>query len=76
MVADNLEAANHLADGEETDAFGGNDTAGNKLRVAEVAGLLEQVLGSLEDGAVLERPPEALVGVLESGDGTIVTIWC
>lgn len=74
VVSDNLEAANHLTDGEESDALGSNDTAGNKLSIAEVAGLLEHVLGRLEEGAVLEGSPESLVGVLEGGDGTIATI--
>lgn len=69
VVSDNLEAANHLTDGEETEALGGNDTGGGELGVAEVAGLLEDVLGCLEEGASLEGSPEGLVGVLESGHG-------
>lgn len=69
MVSDNLEAANHLTDGEETEALGSNDTGGGELGIAEVAGLLEDVLGCLEEGASLEGSPEGLVGVLESGHG-------
>lgn len=69
MVSDNLEAANHLTDGEETEALGSNDTGGGELGIAEVAGLLEDVLGCLEEGASLEGSPKGLVGVLESGHG-------
>lgn len=72
MVTDNLETANHLTDGEETQALGGNNTTGNELTVADVTGLLDKVLGSLEESAVLEGFPEGLVGVLEGGDGTMM----
>ena len=46
MVADNLHAADHLADGEETDALGEDDAASGQLGGAEVAGLVEEVLGA------------------------------
>lgn len=72
VVTDNLETANHLTDGEETQALGGNNTTGNELTVADVTGLLDKVLGSLEESAVLEGFPEGLVGVLEGGDGTMM----
>lgn len=73
VVSNNLEAANHFSDGEETEALGSDDTAGHKLRVADVAGLLQNVLRSLEQGAVLERLPQVLIDVLKGGDGTAST---
>lgn len=67
VVADELEAADNLADGEEAEALGEDDTTGNKLGSAEAADLLDNVLG--RDGAALESRPEVLVGGLESGHG-------
>jgi hypothetical protein len=69
VVANELHAANHLADGEETDALGEDDTAGGELGGAEVAGLVEEVLGGAEDSAVLDGSPEVLVVGLDGGDG-------
>lgn len=69
VVSDNLEAANHLTDGEESEAFSGYNTTGDELCVADVAGQLEQVLGSLEQCAILERVPQVLIDVLEGGKG-------
>lgn len=39
VIADELEAANHLANGEETQALGGNNAGGDKLRAAHVPNL-------------------------------------
>lgn len=71
VVADELEAADHLADGEEADALGEDDAAGGELGGAEVAGLGEEVLGRGEDGAVLDGLPEVLVVGLDVGDGAV-----
>lgn len=71
VIADNLEAANHLANGEEAETLGGHDTTSNELDGTEVANLLYKVLGRLEDGAVLDRGPEVLVSGLEGSQGTI-----
>lgn len=54
VVADDLEAAKHLTDGEEADELGKNDAAGGELSGAEVAGLGKEVLGRVEGGAVLD----------------------
>lgn len=67
VVADELEATNHLADGEETQALGGNDAASGELGGAEVADLVEEVLRRLEDGAGLDGAPQVLVVGLEGG---------
>lgn len=69
VVADELEAADNLADGEEAEALGEDDTTGDELGSAEAADLLDDVLG--RDGAALESRPEVLVGGLESGHGTV-----
>lgn len=71
VVADNLHAADHLADGEETDALGEDDAASGQLGGAEVAGLVEEVLGGGEDGAVLDGAPEVLVVGLDGCDGAV-----
>lgn len=44
VVSDQLKAADHLAHGEETNAFGGYDATGNELGSADV-------LHSLQDGS-------------------------
>ena len=44
VVADELEAADHLANGEEAEALGEDDTASGELGGVEVAGLLEEGL--------------------------------
>jgi hypothetical protein len=69
VVADELHAADHFADGEETDTLGEDDAAGGELGGAEVAGLVEEVLGGAEDGAVLDGLPQVLVVGLNGGDG-------
>lgn len=71
VVADNLEAANHLANGEEAETLGRHDATSNELDGTEVANLLDEVLGRLEDGAVLDRGPEVLVSGLEGSQGTV-----
>ena len=47
VVANELEAANHLANGEETEALGSDDTASGELGRANVAGALEKALCGL-----------------------------
>lgn len=69
-VANQLESANHLANGEETQALGEDDSTSNQLARSQAAGLLEKVLGRLEDGAALDGLPQGLVEVLEGGNGT------
>lgn len=69
VVADELHATDHLADGEETNTLGEDDAAGCELRGAEVASLVKEVLGGAEDGAVLDGFPEVLVVGLDGGDG-------
>lgn len=69
-VANNLEAADDLANGEEAETFGGHDTTSDELSIADVAGLLGKALRGREKGAVLEGLPQVLVHVLECGDGT------
>lgn len=68
-VADELEATNHLADGEETKALGEDDTASSELGSANVADLLEESLGRAQDGAGLDGSEQVLVVGLEGGDG-------
>lgn len=68
-VADELEAANHLADGEEAQALSGDDATSDELGGADVADGLEEGLGRLEEAAGADRVEEVLVGGLESGHG-------
>lgn len=68
-VADELEAAKHLANGKEAQALGGDDASGNELGGAEVADRVEDGLGRLEEAAGADRGPEVLVGGLEGGHG-------
>lgn len=69
MVADQLEPANHLANGEETKALGEDDTAGGELGGTDVADALEDGSGGLEEAAGLDGPPDVLVVALEGGNG-------
>lgn len=69
-VANELESANHLTNGEESKALGENNTAGNELAGSQAAGLLEEVLRRLEDGAVLDGLPQVLVEGLEGCNRT------
>lgn len=73
VVANELEAAGNLADGEEAEALGEDDATGDELGGAQAADLLEDVLG--RDGAALEPRPEVLVGGLESGHGAVTMLW-
>lgn len=72
VVADELEAAEHLTNGEEAEALSDDNTASNKLGSTNVADLLEELLGRGEEGAGAERRPQRLVVSLESGDRTVV----
>lgn len=67
VIADELEAAKHLTNGEEAEAFSSDNAASDELGVADVAGLLDNALRRLEECAVLERPPQGLVNILEGG---------
>lgn len=69
-VANKLESANHLTNGEESKALGEDDTAGNELAGSQAADLLEEVLRRLEDGAALDGLPQRLVEGLEGCNGT------
>lgn len=85
VVADELEAADHLANGEEAEALGGDDTDGDKRRRVDAAealgsssGLLGRGLssglgglgGGAEEGAGVLGGLESVLGVgLEGGDG-------
>lgn len=68
VVADDLEAADHLADGEEAQGLGEDDADRGELRGAEVADGVDGGLGR-GDGAVLDGAEDLLVVGLEGGDG-------
>jgi hypothetical protein len=68
-VADELEAADDLADGEETKELGQNDTAGDELGCGDVADVVDDGLGGLEEAAGSDRVPNVQVEGLETGDG-------
>jgi hypothetical protein len=66
VIANQLEPANHLADGEESEALSEDDAAGNELGLADVSKLLEQGGRLLncrleERGGALQRFPGCLV---------------
>jgi hypothetical protein len=67
VVADELEAADHLTNGEESEALGKDNATSNDLGGIDIADLLEQGLWRLEDGSVLHRGPQVLVKGLEGG---------
>lgn len=77
VVADELEAADHLADGEEADALSQQDAAADELGGRDVAGALDEgaglgggALGGLQQGAgVLDALDGSLEVGLEGGDG-------
>lgn len=82
VVPDYLEAADHLADGEESDTFRSQDTAREELGSADVLGLLDDGswrLGNLgyrleqgvSGGWVLDGLQGILVIALESGNGPV-----
>lgn len=53
VVSDDLEAAEHLTDGEETNALGSNDATGDDLGAVDVSEALDYgggLLGSLGGG--------------------------
>lgn len=68
-VANELESANHLANGEKSKALSEDDAASNELAGSQAAGLLEEVLGRLEDGAAPNGLPQGLVEGLEGSNG-------
>lgn len=70
VVADELEAANHLSDGEESEALCENDAAGDELSSADVANALDGGAGGLENATGPDGLPDVLVVCLEGGDGT------
>lgn len=69
-VAHKLEATEHLANGEETEEFGSDDTTSSKLGGAEALDLLEEVLG--RNRPALNRLDEVLVVRLEGGHGAVM----
>ena len=73
MVADKLEAADHLADGEETKALSGDDAASGQLDRADTSGALEKGLGGA-DATGLDSLVEVLVEVLERGSRALYTL--
>lgn len=68
VVANELEAAEHLTNGEEAEALSKDDTASSKLRSTDAAKLLEELLGRGDQGAGAETVPEGLVERLEGGE--------
>lgn len=71
-VADELEAANHLADGEETEEFGEDDAASDDLGSTDAADGLEESAG--RDGAGADGLEDVLVVGLEGGDGAVMAL--
>jgi hypothetical protein len=69
VVPNDLEAAKHLADGEEAEDLRSDDAGGGQLRGAQVAGVLDERLRG-GDGAGLDAAEDGLVVGLEGGDGT------
>ena len=73
-VANQLESANHLANGEEAEALGEDDTTSSDLDTVEIPGLVEEVLGGLKEGPVLDGLQCVLVVGLEGRDGAVLNI--
>jgi hypothetical protein len=69
VVSNELEAANDLTNGEETEGLGEDDTAGGKLGHAEISYGVDEALGGSEDAAAGNGLPEALVEGLEGSGG-------
>lgn len=75
VVADDLEAANHLADGEETEALGGDDGTGGDGSGVDARGQVGGLSsgsgrgGAEEAAGVLEGVHGSLEVGLEGGDG-------
>lgn len=75
VVSNQLESANHLANGEKADAFGKEDTAGGELRVAEAPEVARPGLRGGSEGPhqrrrLLEGVEGGLVVGVESGQGS------
>jgi hypothetical protein len=70
-VANKLESANHLTNGEEAEDLSRNNTASGELGRADIPHLLDSVLRRLDNGAVLDGLDDVLVGVLEGGQVTV-----
>ena len=70
-VTDELEAADDLADGEEAEELGENDTAGDNLGCGDIADVVDDGLRGLEEAAGSDRVPHVQVEGLESGNGTV-----
>lgn len=68
-VADELETSDDLTNGEETEQLGEDNTAGNELGRTDVADVVDDGLGRLEDAASAEGGPDVLVEALEGGEG-------
>ena len=71
-VADNVQATDHLADGEEAKDLGGGHTSQGKLLRASVAGTSQEVLGrgeveALDGGRVAGDVDQGLEVGLEGG---------
>lgn len=69
-VSNKLESTNDLANGEESKTLGGDNTTGSELGGAEVLGLLDEGLGRLDQGPVLNGLEQVLVVGLEGGGRT------
>lgn len=77
VVSNELEAANNLANGEEAEGLGEDDTAGGKLGHADISYGVDEALGGSEDAAAGNGLPEALVEGLEGsggGDGHLLVL--
>lgn len=70
-VADELEAADDLADGEEADELGSDNAACGELGGGDVPDVVDDGLGRLEEGAGAEGGPGVLVEGLEGRDGAV-----
>lgn len=83
VVADELEPADHLADGEEAEALSGDNAGRRELGVADAAdeaaalGRLDELGRGLEEGAgAADGLPSALVEGLEGGHGAASPLVC
>jgi hypothetical protein len=74
VVTDKLEAAEHLANGEEADALSGKDAGGGQLGPADAADLfhggggIDGAEGLREGSGLLNGFPQVLVVGLEGAD--------
>lgn len=82
VVTNNLEPADHLANGEEAEALGSHDTTSNQLSAVDVSELLQHGRGLLrglggglrESTGVSNGVQDVLVVALESLHGTITKV--